>query len=62
MPSHAQRTANVHEFPTKPMRFIVPQATGGSNDTSSRLMGHHLSERLGKQVVVERIIKAEIIK
>ena len=40
-------------YPTKPIRFIVPQATGGSNDTLARLMGHHLSERLGKQVVVD---------
>jgi tripartite-type tricarboxylate transporter receptor subunit TctC len=40
-------------YPTKPIRFIVPQATGGSNDTMARFMGHHLSERLGKQVVVD---------
>jgi tripartite-type tricarboxylate transporter receptor subunit TctC len=40
-------------YPARPIRFIVPQATGGSNDTLSRLMAHHLSERLGKQVVVD---------
>jgi tripartite-type tricarboxylate transporter receptor subunit TctC len=54
-------------YPTKPIRFIVPQATGGSNDTLARLMGHHLSERLGKQVVVDNrsgadgIIGTEIV-
>jgi tripartite-type tricarboxylate transporter receptor subunit TctC len=53
VPSLAQRTAIVQDYPTKPIRFIVPQATGGSNDTLARLMGHHLSERLGKQVVVD---------
>jgi len=52
-PSHAQRTTADTSYPTKPIRFIVPQATGGSNDTLARLMGHHLSERLGKQVVVD---------
>lgn len=33
MPSLAQRTANVHEFAAKPIRFIVPQATGDSKGT-----------------------------
>ncbi len=45
--------AAAQSYPTKPIRFIVPQATGGSNDTMARFMGHHLSERLGKQVVVD---------
>ena len=44
---------HAQEFPQRPIRFIVPQATGGSNDTLGRLMGHHLSERLGKQVVID---------
>jgi tripartite-type tricarboxylate transporter receptor subunit TctC len=67
VPAYAQRTANVQDFPTKPIRFIVPQATGGSNDTLARLMSHHLSERLGKQVVVDNrpgadgIIGTEIV-
>lgn len=51
--SHAQRTTVEQSYPAKPIRFIVPQATGGSNDTLGRLMGHHLSERLGKQVVID---------
>ena len=45
--------SNAQPYPSRPIRFIVPQATGGSNDTLSRLMAHHLSERLGKQVVVD---------
>lgn len=53
VPGHAQRTVTEPNFPTKPIRFIVPQATGGSNDTLARMMGHHLSERLGKQVVID---------
>jgi tripartite-type tricarboxylate transporter receptor subunit TctC len=52
-PAYAQRTTVEPAFPAKPIRFIVPQATGGSNDTLGRLMGHHLSERLGKQVVID---------
>lgn len=53
VPSLAQRTTTDNTYPTRPIRFIVPQATGGSNDTLARLMGHHLSERLGRQVVVD---------
>lgn len=52
-PSLAQRTIGAPAYPTKPIRLIVPQATGGSNDTMARFMAHHLSERLGKQVVVD---------
>lgn len=52
-PSLAQRTITDNTYPTRPIRFIVPQAPGGSNDTLARLMGHQLSERLGKQVVID---------
>ena len=52
MPSFAQRTGGEHGYPSRPIRFIVPQATGGSNDMMARFMGHHLSERLGKQDIV----------
>ena len=40
-------------FPTKPIRLIVPQAPGGSNDIMARYAAQHLSGRLGKQVIVD---------
>lgn len=40
-------------YPTKPIRFLVPQAAGGSTDTLSRIVGQKLSERLGQQVVMD---------
>ena len=40
-------------YPTKPIRFIVPQAAGGSTDILSRTVGQKLSERLGQQVVMD---------
>lgn len=40
-------------YPTRPIRFIVPQAAGGSNDTMARYFGQQLTDRLGKPVVVE---------
>lgn len=40
-------------YPTKPIRLIVPQAPGGSNDIMARAVGQYLGARLGKQVVVD---------
>ena len=45
--------ASAQEYPTKPIRFIVPQAAGGSTDILSRTVGQKLAEALGQQVVVE---------
>jgi tripartite-type tricarboxylate transporter receptor subunit TctC len=38
---------------TKPLRLIVPTATGGSTDVVARIIGAQLGERLGAQVVVD---------
>lgn len=45
--------ASAQEFPTKPIRLIVPFPPGGSNDIVARLVGANLTERLGKTVVVD---------
>ena len=45
--------AQSQPYPTKPIRVIVPQAPGGSNDTISRYIAARLSERLGRQIVVD---------
>jgi tripartite-type tricarboxylate transporter receptor subunit TctC len=41
------------QYPTKPIRFIVPQAAGGSTDILSRTVGQKLSETFGQQVLVD---------
>jgi tripartite-type tricarboxylate transporter receptor subunit TctC len=40
-------------WPARPIRVIVPFPPGGSNDIVARLVGNHLTERLGKTVVVD---------
>jgi tripartite-type tricarboxylate transporter receptor subunit TctC len=40
-------------FPTKPVRFVVPFAPGGSTDTLARLLGQKISESIGQQVVID---------
>jgi tripartite-type tricarboxylate transporter receptor subunit TctC len=40
-------------YPTRPVRIIVGYAPAGAGDSSTRLMGQWLSERLGQQFIVE---------
>lgn len=41
------------QFPTKPVRWIVPAPAGGGLDIVARIVGQKLSERWGYQVVVD---------
>ncbi len=40
-------------YPNKPIRFIVPYAPGGSTTLMARLVGQHLTERWGQNVIVD---------
>ena len=40
-------------YPTKPIRLLVPQAPGGSNDIMARYFGGQLAARTGQQVIVD---------
>ena len=47
------RAASALDYPTRPVHIIVGYAPGGANDISARLVGQWLSERLGRQFVIE---------
>jgi tripartite-type tricarboxylate transporter receptor subunit TctC len=41
------------DYPTRPVRLIIPFPPGGSNDVVGRVIAQHLGESLGKQVIVD---------
>ncbi|VCU68089.1 Tripartite tricarboxylate transporter family receptor [Pigmentiphaga humi] len=50
LPASAEDLA---DYPSRPVRFIVPYATGGLPDTVARIVGQRLTESTGKSFVVE---------
>ena len=40
-------------YPTRPVRVIVPYSPGGSSDTVARIVGQKLGETLGEQFVID---------
>jgi len=41
------------DYPTKPIRMIIPFPPGGGSDVTGRVVATALSERLGRQVIVD---------
>ena len=46
-------SAAAQNFPTKPIRLVIPFAPGGVVDTTARQIGPKLSEALGQPVLIE---------
>jgi tripartite-type tricarboxylate transporter receptor subunit TctC len=45
--------ARAQDYPTRPIRLILPVPAGGSVDTMARIMAEKLRQKLGQPVVVE---------
>ncbi len=45
--------AMAQEFPNRPVKLVLPFATGGSTDAIARMVGQKMAESLGQPVVVE---------
>lgn len=50
--------ALAQNWPSKPIRWIIPYAAGGTSDTLSRIVGQKLGERLGQTIVIENKVGA----
>jgi tripartite-type tricarboxylate transporter receptor subunit TctC len=60
-------TAAAQDYPNRPIRYIVPQAPGGSSDTLARMITQRVADGLGQPLIVDNrpgatgIIGAEVV-
>jgi tripartite-type tricarboxylate transporter receptor subunit TctC len=48
-------TAATAQYPQRPVKVVVPAAPGGGTDVQARYMASRLSERFGRQFVIENV-------
>jgi tripartite-type tricarboxylate transporter receptor subunit TctC len=48
-----QGTAFAQDYPTKPIRMLIPFAPGGAVDTAARVLAQKMDERIGWKFVIE---------
>ncbi|MBX9902943.1 MAG: tripartite tricarboxylate transporter substrate binding protein [Burkholderiales bacterium] len=45
--------AQAQNYPSRPVRFVVPFVPGGPTDIQGRMLGEKLAQRLGQQVLID---------
>ena len=64
----ATATARADDYPSRPIRLIVPYAAGGGADSVARIIAKRVSETIGQPIVIENrggggsIIGTELVK
>ncbi len=53
VPAPCSAAESAAGYPSRPVRLLVPQGVGASNDTLSRALAGKLGESLGQQIVVD---------
>jgi tripartite-type tricarboxylate transporter receptor subunit TctC len=48
----ATLAARADDYPSHPIKIIVPYAPGGAADAIARIVGKHVSESIGQPVVI----------
>lgn len=46
-------TASAEDYPSRPIRLVIPFAAGGASDSLARLLARHLEKSLGQPVVAD---------
>ncbi len=45
--------SGAEDFPNRPIKLVIPFPAGGPSDVLGRILGQHISEQWGKQIVIE---------
>jgi tripartite-type tricarboxylate transporter receptor subunit TctC len=49
----AGAAAQAQDYPTKPVKWVVPYPPGGTTDILARIIGQYLSDHLGQQFIID---------
>lgn len=52
-PAQTRSPGSGQDYPTKPVRFVVPFVPGGPTDIQGRMLGEKLTQQFGQQVIVD---------
>ena len=55
---HVPHSAFAQQYPTKPVRMIIPFPPGGGSDTMGLALAHKLEASLGQRIVVDNRLGA----